>query len=393
MSESAVLPDARSPGWRFTPQDALTRPRFAPAAPPAALTPLAGRVLCPVGFHRVALVNGRWESAHALLDLPAGIRVESWRGEGGARGGAPAAAAGLGDQAFACARDGVVVTVAAKVRADRPIHIVHVADAADRAQISHARVMIRLERGARAEVIEEFVSFGEAPSWKNVFARADLDEDAELVHYRVLHDAAQGRTTYALDAELGARARCESFLFQLGGAFAREDLHARLSGEGAQLGLGGLSLLRAGEVADAHAVVEHSAVGGRTRHLHKAVLDESSRFVFEGLIHVHPGAQKTDAQVYNRNLILSETARVHSDPEFRIFADDVSCRHGGAIGRLSAESLFYLRSRGVDEAEARRMLVYAFGAEMIERVGQESLREALSAALRERMPEGREARA
>jgi Fe-S cluster assembly protein SufD len=105
---------------------------------------------------------------------------------------------------------------------------------------------------------------------------------------------------------------------------------------------------------------------------------------------VRPGAQKTDASVYNKNLLLSEDADIHTNPEFKILADDVSCKHGGAIGQLSGESMFYLRSRGIGEADARRMLVYAFGAEMIERVGLEPLKEALTAALYARMPEAAE---
>jgi Fe-S cluster assembly protein SufD len=136
--------------------------------------------------------------------------------------------------------------------------------------------------------------------------------------------------------------------------------------------------------------VEHAAQGGITRELYKAVLDESGRFIFDGLVDVKPGAQKTDACVYNRNLLLSEDAHVHTNPEFKILADDVSCKHGGAIGQLSAESMFYLRSRGLGEAEARRMLVYAFGCEMIERVKLEPLREALTAALDARRPEAAE---
>ena len=107
-------------------------------------------------------------------------------------------------------------------------------------------------------------------------------------------------------------------------------------------------------------------------------------------ISVRPGAQKTDAQVYNKNLLLSEGASVNTNPVFKILADDVSCRHGGTIGQLSPEALFYLRSRGVSAAQARRLLVYAFGAEMVERVSLLPLREALESALRARMPEAME---
>ncbi|MBI3565565.1 MAG: Fe-S cluster assembly protein SufD, partial [Elusimicrobia bacterium] len=292
--------------------------------------------------------------------------------------------------AAATARDGLVVRVARHVRVDKPIHLIHLAETAGRALAAHARVLIVLEPGASAEVVEESLSFGDAPAWKNLRVQVVLGEGSALKHYRVVREGSQGRLTSAVEVELASRARYESHNFQLGGLFAREDLRARLAGEGAECALNGLTLLSGSEFADAHSLVEHAAVGGTTRQLHKAVLDQKSRFVFDGLILVKPGAQKTDAQVYNRNLLLSEDARVNTNPEFKILADDVICKHGGAVGQLSAESMFYLRSRGVGEAEARRMLVYAFGSEMVERVGLEPLRAALIDALHGRMPEAAE---
>lgn len=393
MSETAILPDLKSESWRFTPVEALSAPRFEPAAPPPEQKPLGGRVLCPVGFHRAALVNGRVEPKHSVLSLPRGVRVEPLAEAGDLKellGRAAPADLPLAALATASARDGLVVRVAAHARVDKPIHLIHLAEAAARATASHARALIVLEAGASAEIVEESLSFGDAPTWKNLRVQVVLAEDASLKHYRVVREGAQGRLTAAVEAELGPRARYESHLFQLGGFFAREDLRVRVAGEGAECAVNGLTLLAGSEFADAHSVVEHAAVGGTTRQLHKAVLDAKSRFVFDGLIRVAPGAQKTDAQVYNRNLLLSEDARVNTNPEFKILADDVSCKHGGAVGQLSAESMFYLRSRGIGEADARRMLVYAFGSEMAERVGLEPLRAALIDALHGLMPEAAE---
>lgn len=376
-------------GWRFTPGEALTAPRFEPAGLPAAQPPLGGRVLCPVGFHRAALVNGRWESKHALLQLPKGVSVESL-----AQAGAPAgaAAADLPLAALAAnSKDGIVVRVARHARVDKPIHLIHLAESSGaKAEAAHARVFVVLEPGASAEIVEEYASFGAAPFWTNVAARVVLGEGASLKHYRVVRQGAQGRLTAAIEAEIGARARYESHAVNLGGFFAREDLRVKMAGEGADAAFNGLALLTGSEFADHHTVVEHASVGGTTRQLYKAVLDDKARFVFDGLIHVKPGAQKTDAQVYNKNLLLSEDARVNTNPEFKIFADDVSCKHGGAVGQMSQEALFYLRSRGVGADEARRLLVYAFGSEMIDRVGLEPLRLALTGALHGRTPEAAE---
>ena len=167
----------------------------------------------------------------------------------------------------------------------------------------------------------------------------------------------------------------------------RTDLRVTLTGPGAHAELDGLALLRGSEICDHHTIVTHAAPHGTTKQLYKAVLDQSSRFVFDGRIDVNPGAQKTVASVYNKNLLLSDEAVADSNPEFKILADDVICRHGGAIGQLSAEALFYLRSRGLAEDEARRLMIYAFAAEMIERVELPALRDALKTAAFERMPE------
>ncbi|MBI5247205.1 MAG: Fe-S cluster assembly protein SufD [Elusimicrobia bacterium] len=376
-------------GWRFTPGEALTGPHFAPAGMPAAQPPLGGRVLCPVGFHRAALVNGRWESKHALLKLPAGVSVESL-----AQANEPATAVSADLPLAAVAansKDGIVVRVGRHVRVDKPIHLIHLAESSGKtAEAANARVRIVLEAGASAEIVEEYVSFGDAPFWTNVRSQVVLSEGASLKHYRVVRQGTQGRLTNALELELGSRSRYESHVFNLSGLFAREDVRALMAGEGAEAHLNGLALLSGSQFADHHTVVEHAAVGGNTRELYKAVLDDKSRFVFDGLIHVKPGAQKTDAQVYNKNLLLSEDAKVNTNPEFKILADDVSCKHGGAVGQMSQEALFYLRSRGIGDEAARRLLVYAFGSEMIERVGLEPLRAALTDALHGLTPEAAE---
>ena len=380
---------AQKEGWRYTPAAVLTGPDFKPAGVPPRILPLAGRVLCPVGFHRAALVNGRWEAKHAILKLPAGVTVEPLNGSSGLdellNRPSPADLP-LAKEASA-ARDGFVVRVGRHVRADLPIHLVHISEASSVAESSQARVVVVLEPGASAEIVEEILSFGDAPSWKNIRSQVALGEGASLRHHRVVREGAQGRLTLGLEVSLASRARYESHALSLGGLFAREDMRVRIEGEGAECHLNGLALLGGSEFADHHSIVEHIAVNGTTRQLYKAVIDDKARYVFDGLIAVKPGAQKTDAQVYNKNLLLSEDARVNTNPEFKILADDVSCKHGGAVGQLSPEAMFYLRSRGVGADEARRLLVYAFGSEMVDRVALEPLKLALADALHGRMPE------
>lgn len=387
VSPAKALLDPKAEGWRFTPVEPLSGPAFQPAGTPERVTPLAGKVLCPVGFHRVALVNGRREAKHDVLKLPKGVTVEvldeaAWK----ALDDAPLTSLNAG-------APGIVVRVGRHVRVDQPFHVVHVSepDGSGRPQASHARVLVVLEDGASAELVEESWSDATVPSWTDSWTRVTLGEGASLKHYRVVREGGQGRRTAAVEVSVAARAQYESHAVNLGGVLAREDLRARVEGEGAECRLSGLVLLSGSDVADHHTVVTHAAVGGVTNQLYKAVLDHKARLVFDGLIDVRPGAQKTDAKVYNKNLLLSEDAKVNTNPEFKILADDVSCKHGGAIGQMSADSLFYLRSRGVGAEEARRLLIYAFGSEMVERIALEPLRAALTAALHARSPESLEA--
>lgn len=393
------LPHARFEGWRRTPADALTKVEYEPAGRPKALGGFGGRALCPVDFHRVVLHNGRLRAessrvaglphgvtvtglADALRDEPEAVKTALTRGFG--RDGLPLAA--LAEALF---EDGVVVRVARHARIDRPLHLLLASDDSEtgRPQAAHLRVLLLLEDGASLDLVEESVGGGAAPFWTNLLAQAWLGEGASLTHYRLQRESGRGALTSATLVEAGRSARYAAHSFAFGGALARSDLRVRLAGEGAECALNGLALVRGDEIVDHHAVVEHAAVGGTTRALFKSVLDDRGRSVFEGLVDVRPGAQKTDASVYSKNLLLSEDAFVHADPEFKILADDVSCKHGGAMGQLSPEATFYLRSRGIGAEEARRMLVYAFGSEMIGRVGLSPLRDALAAELRSRRAE------
>jgi Fe-S cluster assembly protein SufD len=398
------VPTAKTEGWRFTPTKALAGAAFETAERPKIRGGFGGKALCPVTFHRVVVHNGRVQpdgEGSLYASLPAGVTVlgladalrddpeplKSALSRGFAADGIPFAAL-----AAALFSDGVVIKVARHVRLDKPLSLLFVSDdsAAGRPQMAHLRVLVLLEDGASAEIVTESLGGGEAPFWTNVLTSISLGEGASLKHYRLQRENEAGLQTAATLVEVGRSARYESHAFNFGGALVRHDLRVRLAGEGADCALNGLALVRGEETVDHHTVVEHASVGGTTRELYKGVLDERGRFVFDGLVDVRPGAQKTDASVYNKNLLLSEDADIHTNPEFKILADDVSCKHGGAIGQLSGESMFYLRSRGIGEADARRMLVYAFGAEMIERAGLEPLKEALTAALYARMPEAAE---
>jgi Fe-S cluster assembly protein SufD len=176
-----------------------------------------------------------------------------------------------------------------------------------------------------------------------------------------------------------------SFSMAMGGAIARHNLHLRLNEENIEALMYGLYLTRGEQLVDNHTVIHHDRPNCRSWEVYKGVLDGRSRAVFNGKVLVSPEAQKTDAKQTNRNLLLSDQAKVDTKPQLEIFADDVKCTHGATVGRLDEVALFYARSRGVPAADAQRLLTYAFAAEVISEVALEPVREELGRLVRNRL--------
>nr|WP_294526566.1 Fe-S cluster assembly protein SufD [uncultured Rhodopila sp.] len=243
----------------------------------------------------------------------------------------------------------------------------------------HPRHSVRLGRGARLTLVE--ISVGQGTYLLNTVAEIHVAEGATLTHIRLQDEAASAfhvSTTYA-DVEAGAT--YDSFTLNLGARLSRTEVHAQLTGKGGAAHLNAAQLLAGSQHADFTSVVGHTAPGCQSRQTVKNVLAGKSRGVFQGKIEVARQAQKTDGYQMNQALLLSPFAEVDSKPELEIFADDVKCSHGATVGELDAEQMFYLRSRGVPEAEARSILVRAFLAEALDAVADETIRARLEAAV------------
>jgi Fe-S cluster assembly protein SufD len=179
-----------------------------------------------------------------------------------------------------------------------------------------------------------------------------------------------------------------SHSISLGGALVRNDVNAVLDGEGADSILNGLYMIGGQQFVDFHMRVEHAKAHCTSHELFKGILDGRARSVFNGLIHVHKGAQKTDAKQSNRNLLLSKEAIANSNPQLEIYADDVRCTHGSTVGQLDDDAVFYLRSRGIGEEAARSLLTYAFASDIVERIKVEAVRHDLEEFLFTALPKG-----
>jgi Fe-S cluster assembly protein SufD len=391
------LPTPRHEDWRFTNLAPLAALGFGPARDDA---PGPGERLAslpaPVG-PRLVFENGhlRGDLSDAGA-LPAGAVVSSLA-EAVARSpelvrphlGRLADPAGLAFTALNTAlfEDGAFVYLPPGAVLEQPIALVFAGGGAGHPVAHHPRVLVVAGEGARATLAEIYLGAADVYLTAAV-TELLLGDGAELEHVKLQDEGDRAFHVSTIFAEQGAGARLSAHAQSLGAQLSRSELRARLTGEGGTLSASGLYMADGSRVTDAFTWVEHAVPRCSTMETYKGILDGHARGVFAGRIRVLPGAQKTDARQMNSNLLLSEDAVVDTKPQLEIFADDVKCGHGGTVGQLDEDSLFYLRSRGLGAAEARSLLIWAFAAEMVDRIRPEALRARARAHVAARLPAG-----
>lgn len=370
------FPTRRQEMWRFTDLRPLQRGIFPPAPAESAAGPLRLDAQGLAGAaHRLVFVNGRFApDLSAIGDLPRGAWLASTAATFKARPDLLEQALDetdrLGGQPFAALNaaffsDGFILSLDPGVVLGAPLEIIHVGRAEGSPSL-HLRNAVLLGAGSRATIFESFV--GEGVYWTNAVSIMRLAEGARLDHAKLQDEGREAIHFAANRAVLAAGARFDSFLLTLGARLSRHDTLAAINGEGGECGLNGAYLLRGEQEATMATFVDHAAPGGTTREVFKGVVEERAHGIFLGKIAVRPHAQKTNAHQLNRNLLLSPRAVVDTKPELEILADDVKCSHGATIGDLDENALFYLRARGITEAEARRMLIEAFATDALDTV-------------------------
>jgi Fe-S cluster assembly protein SufD len=279
-------------------------------------------------------------------------------------------------------RDAAVVVVPRGLALAAPVHLLFVA--AEPGAACHPRVLVVAAAGSEVSVIEDYVALHGEAGFTNPVAEIVVAAGAEVEHVRVQRESGAAFHIASCAVSLAAASRYRSVSVALGARLSRLDLTVRQTAEGAECTLDGLALIGASKLAVTHSVVDHQRPHGTSRQLHKCIVDGAAHAVFNGKVMVRPGAQKTDSAQSSRNLLLTGKAVVDTLPQLEIFADDVKCAHGATVGQLDAEEIFYLRSRGLSEAAAKNLLTYAFGAEVIDRIGVASLRLSLEQTVLER---------
>ena len=400
------LPSTRDEAWKYTDLRAALKADYQ-LAEPATISEadLEGTAIRGLDAARVVLVNGHLDrDLSDLSGLPDSVTVGSLR-TAAREGGAVMAdyfgmVADTSQSAFAALNaafdlDGLFLHVPRSVAVERPIHVVHVVTG-DRPTFVQTRHLVALEENAQATVLETYHERGgeaetlPAASSPAATFRNDLTEivagpNANLQHVRVQDEggAATGVSLVHVQQERGSDVSTLAFTFSAG--TVRNDTTMVPGGEGCQSTLGGLYICTEAQHVDTHTLVDHVAPGCQSNELFKGIIYDEGTGVFNGKVYVHREGQQTNAYQQSQGVVLSPKARHYSKPELEIYADDVKCSHGSTTGAIEAEHVFYLRSRGVSEADARAMLLYAFAHDVVEMVRSEPLRDHLDARIAERL--------
>ncbi|MET4390746.1 Fe-S cluster assembly protein SufD [Bradyrhizobium sp. F1.4.3] len=274
----------------------------------------------------------------------------------------------------AMATDGVVISVADGAQPSAPIQLIHVATASSASTFTRSH--LRIGKGVRTTIVESFVAAGKTSAYQVSDAVILwIGDDADVAHIRLMDDAPDAANITSQFVTVGANTKLNFFNMTTGAAVSRLQGFITLAGEGSELSINGVNLLKKTEHGDTTLVVDHAVPNCVSREIFRAVIDDRAHSVFQGRIIVRPDAQKTDGKMMTRALLLSDEAEADNKPELEIFADDVSCGHGATAGALDDSLLFYLKARGLPEKQAQALLIQAFVGEAIEQIADDTLRE------------------
>ncbi|MFK8023847.1 MAG: Fe-S cluster assembly protein SufD [Ilumatobacter sp.] len=380
--ERPAYPTKRDEAWRYAPHKTLGELSFGPAVEAGEGVPDELDEQIPdLEGPRIVIVNGVVDAERSELTVPAGVQLSTLSAASAAGSESAAAHFSIAEPADAFVAlniefgvDGAVVEIADGVSVDVPIHIVDVEIPDQTTNASCTGVVIRVGSRSSATVIETRLGAGSEFGGSNIRTTVSLGEGASLEHI-LLQDVPTTQVhlsrvdvTQARDSEYRARS------FNLGASYGRVGYDVQLQGAGAHADLSGLFFGFGAQTLDQQVDVVHDAENCTSRQSFRGVLDDQSTGVFNGGIDVRPGADGTDAEQANNNLILSDRAEINTQPRLEILADEVACKHGATVGQLDETALYYMRSRGIAVDEARRLLINGFADQVVDDVGIEAVR-------------------
>lgn len=383
------LPHARQEAWRYTGVEAMLRREFtsAPLRWDSPRDLVIEPMLEEVMAARLVFVDGIYHSGLSTGFEKGGLKIGSLR-TAMATGDQSVLRSvgnlsGMGEHAFsamnmATQQDGAVIQLSRGVVIEQPIELLHITTGERRGHVQQIRHLIELDADASIRLIERYLSpLDDNDYFNNIVCEINLAEGAILDHQRVQQESRHACHLSDLYVSLGREARYQGVNAALGGVWSRTELHTRFSGQAAVSEVDGLYVVGDGQLTDFHLDVDHSVPDCSSRENFRGILYGAGRAVFDGSIRVGVDSQKSQAHLHNANLMLSSKAEVDSKPQLVILADDVQCSHGATVGQLDEQALFYLRSRGIGEQQARRLLCLGFASEIIDRFETDSLRRQL----------------
>lgn len=392
------FPNRREEEWKYTDVSPVGRrtslaPDHIPPEPSSDAKLLAW-TLANEGMHLMVFVNGHYDAMLSETSyLPAGVRLESLAS-------LLDSASHLPEQFFeqqyehtafsalnnAFTTGGAVLVLPDDVVLDAPVYLLFIASGHSVA--IYPRNIVIAGANSQATIIEHYMGTLDVHNFTNTVTQLDLAAGAHIEHCKLLQEGPAATHIAGIHAAQAAASNFVSHSFALGCHLGRNDITARLAGAGSQCTLNGLYLLHERQHMDHHTRIDHFAPDTVSREYYRGVLDGAAHGVFNGKVVVHPGASGTDAHQANHNLLLSRQAEVDTKPQLEIFADDVKCTHGATVGQLDEDSLFYLRSRGIDAELARSVLIYGFANDIIDRIAVPSLRTHVQQMVLDRLPQG-----
>lgn len=398
--EQINFPTIDAEDWKYTNVAPIAKGGFTPVAassPGNLSAEIVNAFSAPEAASRLVFVNGVYSKEFSLIEnLPEGVVV------------ADLTTAFAGEHEFLmrshfarpcetevdgfCAlnsaflRHGALIYLPKGAQVNSPVQLLFLSTATPQPAAIFPRVLVVAERESAATIIESYASPDEeSPSFTNAVVEVFVGENARLTHYKVQRESERAFHIATTNAELGRSGVYDLTTITLGAQLSRHGLNIKLAHEGAECWADGLYLVGTGQHADTHSLIDHASPHCTSHQLYKGILDGKSRAVFNGKVFVHRDAQKTDAMQSNKNLLLSNEARVDTKPQLEIYADDVKCAHGATVGQLEEEELFYLISRGLHTDLARNLLTYGFAEELVEKIKIESIKRQLDEAILNRL--------
>ena len=377
-------PTRKTEAWRYTPLRSVERSNAKALSAVAGLSPVTVPNVTPL---ELVFVNGQFDALQSAKELPQGLTVQLGQDLSEAQQTTALHAFssikperhlfGLINDALA--QDVVIVSVAENAKIDQPLRI---SSLISQGAESHTRVFVRLEKGASLAVIEDIQGQGETLS--TAFVEYDVAADASLEHYRFALQTGSNVSLGGSHFQLSDKSKMHSTIVAFGSDLSRLDTDIIHGGEYADAKLNAMHLLDGKELYDLHATVEHAMPNGTTEENVRGIVADQARAVFNGRIHIHRDAQKTLAELNNRNLLMSDKAEINTKPELEIYADDVRCAHGATVAEIDKQALYYLQTRGVSKSKAQVMLNFGFINELIDLMPNENLAEWIRPIIRER---------